>query len=428
MSPPAKIVHVRCPAVSDQPLLATLKPDLPLKQQIISNITGSGLLDRKRRFLEDSLQSMDLLKAGAIVIDFDVLDDGDQLEFRLSERLQVVSASDWTDTHLHQLKVHFQRTDSSAQLLTAFGSLMPASPRVAHVLQLMEGVGADFLRDTYADTIAALRLANGSEEDAASADGAASSATGAAASASSSSSLSSRARLLHPLWKTLYMMLKYPTVEALVDEFVSLLLRELMTGLQESDWLYVFPQLPLPLVFGMHPDQTEKRAIADRTIVDVGSFYRMSVFEDKSVAQQRVNSEPQLIAEAIAAHQANMQIKHQPAANKDQRVAKKQRNDAPAAPMVVAPALDAPMLAVRVNGEQFYFYSVRVTESLLQAMATKTEAAQVTAVLKLCRWRPESAEGEGLSFFSPDDRRLIVETLDQMCQCIARAGRASPRR
>lgn len=214
------------------------------------------------------------------------------------------------------------------------------------------------------------------------------------------------------------MMHKYPTIEALVDEFVSLLLRELMDGLEEADWLYVFPQLPLPLIFGVPPNENEKTAIADRTIVDVGSFYRMSVFEDKSVDQQRVNSEPQLIAEAIAAHQANMQIKGEPAAKK----LKKDTNN------TASPQSDEPMLAVRVNGELFYFYSVRVQDPLLQAMASKTEATSQTEVLKLCHWPAGAVEGQGLSFFSSDDRRLIVEVLDQMCQCLARAGRASRRR
>ena len=64
---------------------------------------------------------------------------------------------------------------------------------------------------------------------------------------------------------------------------------------------------------------------------------------------------------------------------------------------------DEPMLAVRVSGDEFYFYCLRVTEPLLRAMATKTEAGSVTDVLRLCRWRPDLNESEGLSFLFADD-------------------------
>lgn len=398
-----KTLSVTCRTVASIPITLPLLEGELLKDAILAKISNARFVMSRSVSLE-SMKSMLVLKGGKIVVDFNDVADGDALEFRWSDKLAVVSASDWTDTHLQQLKVNFKQVDTSAQLLVAFEPGKP-SPRVAHVLQLMEGVSGEFLRDQYADTIGELRKAGGNRMDGAAVNGAASSAAGVSAS----SCPSDRARLLHPLWKTLYMMHKYWAVEALVDEFVSLLLRELMVGLDESDWLYVFPQLPLPLVFGVPPEHTEKMAVADRTIVDVGSFYRMSVFEDKSVKQQRVNSEPRLIAEAIAAHQANMQIKREPAAKK--------------AKAAMPASEDEPMLAVRVNGDLFYFYSVRVAAPLLQAMATKTEATETTDVLKLCR------DGtEGLSFFSRDDRRVIVETLDQMCQCIARAGRVSRRR
>jgi len=426
----AKTVRINCRVLGTVPFAVVLKGAVPLKEEIIAQICEARQLPRHLH--PGSLQSMDVLRGGTILASFDAVADGDELDFRWSDKLQEVSASDWTDTHLQQLKIHFKRVDDATALLAAFeraghGPLPPPSPRVEHVLQLMEGASSDFLLDSYEKTIAAWRRMEGQAASATSslapmslalpASGSAAPAAASPAPASSALAAADRTRLLHPLWKTLYMMTeKYPTVEALVDEFVSLLLRELMAGLDEADWLYVFPQLPLPLIFGTPPNETERRAIADRTILDVGSFYRMSVFEDKSVDQKRINSEPQLIAEAIAAHQANMQIKGEPAT--------KRQRSAEADPAT----LDEPMLAVRVNGEQFYFYSVRVTEPLLQAMAAKTEAASPTDVLKLCRWPAGVVEGQGLSFFSADDRRVIVTVLDLMCQCSARAGRASRRR
>jgi len=60
-----------------------------------------------------------------------------------------------------------------------------------------------------------------------------------------------------------------------------------------DNWLYAFPQMRIPLMYG----NIKKWTIADFAIIDVLSYYRMAVVEDKRFDDQSRNSEPQLIAE-----------------------------------------------------------------------------------------------------------------------------------
>jgi len=96
------------------------------------------------------------------------------------------------------------------------------------------------------------------------------------------------------VYKSTYLCTKYSYHESIVDSFVILLLQRL--GFYDG-WLYPFPQLSLPLRYSA--------ATADFAIMHVLSFYCMAVVKDKCVNNDMVNSEPQLIAEAIAMSQAN---------------------------------------------------------------------------------------------------------------------------
>jgi len=69
-----------------------------------------------------------------------------------------------------------------------------------------------------------------------------------------------------------------------------------------NDWLFAFPQLDVALDFG----DVVRQAKADFTVLDITSYYRMAIIEDKRQENETLNSEPQLIAEAIAIHQQNM--------------------------------------------------------------------------------------------------------------------------
>ena len=230
------------------------------------------------------------------------------------------------------------------------------------------------------------------------------------------------------------MVQKYPNIESIVDEFVSILLRELMFN---EEWLFVFPQLPLKLIFGT----AIKEAIADKTIMDIVSFYRMAVFEDKSVENVRVNCEPQMIAEAIAVHQQNMRIKKTAADRQASKRVKKTHQDSKdeeASPDTyddgnemmqgvdaIDNQLDEPLVAVRVNSHEFYFYSVSITSHILQAMQLQQEAVSETEVKKFCNLLNDSI---GFNFLHQNDRQIIIESLDKICYVLRQVGILSERR
>ena len=101
------------------------------------------------------------------------------------------------------------------------------------------------------------------------------------------------------LWKALYLAHLHSTNEAIVDSFIHHLL--ISFGYFDGN-LYAFPQLRLRLEFG---DDTSNLAIADFTILDIQSYFRMAIFEEKSIAQENVDSRFQMIAEILAIHFAN---------------------------------------------------------------------------------------------------------------------------
>jgi len=111
---------------------------------------------------------------------------------------------------------------------------------------------------------------------------------------------SSAEYLQDSIYKAVYMAQKYSDHESGVDCFVLLLLNRL--GFFD-DWLYVFPQLHLKLVYG---DAIVKEAIPDFTVMDVESVLRMAVVKDKRRDGELEDSEPQLIAALIALFQADV--------------------------------------------------------------------------------------------------------------------------
>jgi hypothetical protein len=118
----------------------------------------------------------------------------------------------------------------------------------------------------------------------------------------------------HPIWKALYIMQTCPhhAYESAVHTFVLLLLQAL--GFTDG-YLWVFPQLSLPLCYG----DSKQQAKADFTIMDINvpSFYRMAVLQDEiDPYSGPMNSEPQLIANAIAIHQENTRLKARALARK----------------------------------------------------------------------------------------------------------------
>ena len=208
--------------------------------------------------------------------------------------------------------------------------------------------------------------------------------------------------LIQPIRKCLYLISKYLTNEALVDSLVSLLFHEL--GFY-SGMLYPVPQHSLPLQYGGDVNATAK---ADFNVIDVLSFCRMVVAEDKSGANARVNSFPQLIAESISAVQKNLETSTSCKRKWEQLVEEES-------------ATDSTVLGLRVNGTFFFFYNILVSRPILSAMKLKGPASEDTLIKMV-------GGSEGLNFLVPEHREVIVTILDAWRVDIEKKGRDSVRR
>ena len=99
------------------------------------------------------------------------------------------------------------------------------------------------------------------------------------------------------LVKSICLSSKYENVEKAVDLYMIFLLQRL--GFYDNR-LFAFPQLPHHIYFG----NQSKLAIPDFTIMDILSYFRIAVIEDKSDSDKNQNRiEAQLIAETIAIYQ-----------------------------------------------------------------------------------------------------------------------------
>jgi hypothetical protein len=164
----------------------------------------------------------------------------------------------------------------------------------------------------------------------------------------------------------------------------------------------------MKLMYG-GPSGTAKEAIPDFIVLDVVSFLRMAVVEDKRFNDEMKNSEPQLIAELIALFQANAGDK---AKNSGVNVAKKVKKE--------EDEKAAPIIGVRVNGLSFWFYLIENPDNLLLAMDTCLSASEKTTIKKL-------GGDIGLNFLHPHDRSIIIQTFDtfrlQFCDAGSYANR-----
>eukprot|EP01033_Poteriospumella_lacustris_P012908 gene12908-9234_t len=112
--------------------------------------------------------------------------------------------------------------------------------------------------------------------------------------------------LQHPICKALFGAEKYLKHESFIDDFVRHLLDKM--GFNEGS-LYAAPQMQINLSFG----DTVKMATADVTIIDLLSYARIGVVEDKNWEEMNKNrdSTPQLVAEGIAISQHNEAVGRQ---------------------------------------------------------------------------------------------------------------------
>jgi len=203
----------------------------------------------------------------------------------------------------------------------------------------------------------------------------------------------------HPLCKALFIMGKYSYLESPVDSFVFQLLCHL--GFNDN-WLYIFPQLPLKL-------RSNKRSIiskADFTLMDIISFYRAVVVEDKKTDERDSSgAEAQLVAEAVSAQQANVV--------KDLSRPTKRSRSLPTSD-------DNTIMGIRVCGFYFTFYSIPYSQPLIDAVLNEVVASETTVVQR-CRHA-------GYDFRNAGDRKVIVTLLDSLLYQFTYDGEQAQRR
>ena len=297
-----------------------------------------------------------------------VLEHPDYLRYAPQTNLPIGSASDWDDICTSMLKVHLEEVSVDDLL----GGKRTLSEKASALIFKLADLDANNSTKYFSRNISKEALEELRKDES----------------------------LIQPVRKCLYLISKYLTNEALVDSLVSLLFQEL--GFY-SGMLYPVPQHSLPLQYGGEVNATAK---ADFTIIDVLSFCRMVVAEDKNQASFRVNSFPQLMAESISAVQKNLET-----STSCKR--KWEKLDESIG--------DSAMLGLRVNGTFFFFYNINVSRPILSAMKFKGPASEDTSMKMV-------GGSEGLNFLDPAQREVIITILDAWRADIEKKGRDSVRR
>jgi len=180
--------------------------------------------------------------------------------------------------------------------------------------------------------------------------------------------------------KSACLLAKYGNNEAAVDIFIVFLLLQRL-----SNRLFAFPQMRHTIIsFG----NIKKEAIPDFTIVDVLSYFRIAVIDDKSEDSNdaEVKTEAQLVAEAIAifqqANNQRMTSKNEVCEQASKR-SKSSDNDETNVDLVKDNGFsDEVVLGVRVKGMKFTFYVIPVSVQIQTAIRTKTATSTETIVSK----------------------------------------------
>ena len=268
------------------------------------------------------------------------------LRFLLPQRISPACASSWTNSYLSMLAIHFNVVTSLSQLLSE--QYIPnVSPKAERLKLELASLNIDLVRAVSSGDIAAVEIV---QDDS--------------------------------LMKAVCMSFKYRKLESAVDLFVVFLLQRL--GFYERR-LFAFPQLSHKIVFG----DVRKDAIPDFTVLDVCSFYRMAVIEDKSSANNspECNTEAQLMAEAIAICQANLMI-----SKTQQHLLEKETLSNP---------VDT-LLGIRIKGTVFTFYVIPITLQILSAIFTLKPTTTESVVNKIGPF----------DFQFLEDRNQIIDILD----------------
>lgn len=322
--------------------------------------------------------------AGKYVVDFDAIKNDEVLFFQIPANLNQHSASDWKDEDLDDLHIKFVDVHSQRNLFPAHSATLSPTDLVRQSEFKNE---LQFIDTNFYSTFSLIVHSDESTH---------------------------QSSFQHPISKSIAMVLKYHNLESAVDGFVYLLLYHV--GFFD-DWLYIFPQYEMVLAYG---NNTSYKSKPDFTIMDVLSFYRVAVIEDKREQNsETVNSEPQLIAELIAIHQNNLFA-----------VAKKRKvEDGDDGNESKSTIKNENLVGIRVNGLKFFFYNFTMTESLSQAMTSSKQAIAETTVTRFGDTQPLlDAPPRGLNFLYPPDREIIIDTLIEIKCIVSKQGRTSDRR
>ena len=352
-------------------------------------------LKRPLDTVKEEVSKLELLKRGmsldpyrlvtmknALVSDFSSVEGQNMLIFHIPEKIVPLSGNEWTDVQLDQLKVLFEDVELNNFFSSAGLSSFQMSARGEALVELLCGVD-ESLHRKYVPAIDA------SDDH-------------TAAGAIRASPL-----LQSPICKALFAARKYAKHESFVDDFVKHLLNEM--GFNVGS-LYAAPQMRINLFFG----ETEKMATADVTVIDLLSYARIGVVEDKNWEEMMLKSDStaQLVAEGIAITQRNEAVGGQ-------------KRDAGGNPKGVSEESSSTcsetVYGIRVTGSLFHFYAIQVSPQMHSALRNQTAAATSTTMY---RYKSEA----GLDFMVKEERDEIILMLSLLQEVATRTGETSPRR
>lgn len=215
--------------------------------------------------------------------------------------------------------------------------------------------------------------------------------------------------------KSACMLAKYGSNEAAVDIFIVFLLQKI--GFY-SNRLFAFPQMRHTITFG----DVKKEAIPDFTIIDVLSYFRIAVIEDKSEDSNDPESktEAQLVAEAIAIFQANQRMRNNIVVRETEgkQATKRSKHDEKRADAENGTFLDEIVLGVRVKGMKFTFYVIPISVQIQTAIHTKTATITGT-IVKRCG---------PFDFQFKNAQHSVIQVLQAYHRIITTVGEKSVRR
>lgn len=295
------------------------------------------------------------------------------LVFYAPSKIFPVPGNEWTFVQLEQLKIKFVDVEDCVQLFESVNAVPEdcnISARGANLIDALKDIDVHLLEKYKPEQH------NGEYVP------------------ESAKAIRENPMLQNPICKALFASMKYTNHESFVDDFVKHLLNAL--GFNDGS-LYVAPQMRFNLCYG----DTTKQAVPDMTVIDLLSYARISVLEDKNW-DSKLNSEPQLVAEGIA-------IKQQNSGQKRKRSGENAELD------------EETVFGVRVTGARFHFYALPISSAIQSALSSKIEAVTETTMF---RYGSES----GLNFMLKEDREQIIYMLSLLHKVALKTGETSRRR